>query len=120
MSMTDLARRLVHGQDGATAAEYAMIVALLGTALVTALTSLGDAIGGRLSTVSRSIGADPTPPAPPLRPAALRVDATVPVTALPSRPGDDTRRSLRPVNLTMKPLQEQIAMAQRPRRAASP
>jgi pilus assembly protein Flp/PilA len=120
MSMTDLARRLVRGQDGATAAEYAMIAALLGAALVTALTSLGDATGGRLSSVSRSIGADRTPPAPPIRPAALRADATVQVTALPGRPVDVTRRSLRPVKMTMKPLQEKIAMAQRPRRAASP
>jgi pilus assembly protein Flp/PilA len=101
MSMTDLARRLVRGQEGATAAEYAMMAALLGTALVTAVTSLGDAIGGRLSSVSRAIGADPTPPAPPITPAAWRADATGQVTALPGRPGDGTPRSLRPVNMTM-------------------
>jgi pilus assembly protein Flp/PilA len=121
--MTDLTRRLVRGQDGATAAEYAIMAALLGTALVTALTSLGDAIGGRLSTVSRAIGADPTPPAPPIRPAALRTDASVQVTALPSRPGDDTRRSLRAVNMTMKPLPGSVGKPSRrsdPPKMASP
>jgi Flp pilus assembly pilin Flp len=68
--MADLARRLVRGQEGATATEYAMMVALVGSALVAAVTSLGRAIGGPLSSISRSIGANPTTPALPIAPSA--------------------------------------------------
>jgi Flp pilus assembly pilin Flp len=74
--MIDLAGRLIRGQQGATAAEYAMMTALLGAALVTAGNSLADAIGGRLSSVSRSIGADRTPSAPPISPPAAGANPT--------------------------------------------
>ncbi|WP_435011134.1 Flp family type IVb pilin [Tundrisphaera lichenicola] len=46
---------LVGGEEGATMVEYALMVALIGAALVTVVTSLGSAISGKFTDVSTSI-----------------------------------------------------------------
>ncbi len=53
--MTNLLKRLVAGEEGATMVEYALMVALIGAALVTVVTALGTAIGGKFSSVSTTI-----------------------------------------------------------------
>lgn len=53
--MSDFLKRLVVGEEGATMVEYALMVALIGAALVTVVTSLGSAISGKFSSVSTSI-----------------------------------------------------------------
>ena len=53
--MANFLKRLVAGEEGATMVEYALMVALIGAALVTVVTSLGTAISGVFSSVSSSI-----------------------------------------------------------------
>jgi pilus assembly protein Flp/PilA len=55
MSMANLLKSLVAGEEGATMVEYALMVALIGAALVTVVTSLGSSISGNFSSVSGSI-----------------------------------------------------------------
>jgi len=52
--MTNVLKRLVDGEEGATMVEYALI----GAALITVVTALGSAIGGKFSSVSTTITGD--------------------------------------------------------------
>jgi pilus assembly protein Flp/PilA len=47
--------RYLADESGATAAEYALIIALVAAAVVAALTSLGRVVGNRINTVGNSI-----------------------------------------------------------------
>jgi pilus assembly protein Flp/PilA len=53
--MSHLLRRLASGEDGATMVEYALMVALIGAALVTVVTALGTTIGTKFTSVGNSI-----------------------------------------------------------------
>ena len=53
--MIKFVKQLVAGEEGATMVEYALMVALIGAALVTVVTSLGGAISTKFSGVSGSI-----------------------------------------------------------------
>jgi pilus assembly protein Flp/PilA len=53
--MANLLKRLVAGEEGATMVEYALMVALIGAALVTVVGNLGTAISTKFSSVSGSI-----------------------------------------------------------------
>jgi Flp pilus assembly pilin Flp len=55
--MKAILKRLYMEEEGATMVEYAMMLALIGAALVTALTSLANAMGGKFTTVSAAISA---------------------------------------------------------------
>ena len=46
---------LVLDEDGATMVEYALMVALIGAAMVTVVTSLGSSVSGLFSTVSTTL-----------------------------------------------------------------
>jgi pilus assembly protein Flp/PilA len=50
-----LLKRLAAGEDGATMVEYALMVALIGAALVTVVTALGTTIGAKFTSVGNSI-----------------------------------------------------------------
>ena len=54
--MNSFLKRLAAGEDGATMVEYALMVALIGAALVTVVTSLGTAISGKFTSVSTTLG----------------------------------------------------------------
>ena len=47
--------RYLSDESGATAAEYALIIALVAAAVVAALTNLGHAVGNRINSVGSSI-----------------------------------------------------------------
>ena len=53
--MSNFLKSLIADEDGATMVEYALMVALIGAALVTVVTSLGTAISGKFTSVSNSI-----------------------------------------------------------------
>ncbi len=53
--MTNFLKSLIADEDGATMVEYALMVALIGAALVTVVTSLGTAISGKFTSVGTSI-----------------------------------------------------------------
>jgi pilus assembly protein Flp/PilA len=53
--MSQLLERLAAGEDGATMVEYALMVALIGAALVTVVTALGTTIGAKFTSVGNSI-----------------------------------------------------------------
>jgi pilus assembly protein Flp/PilA len=53
--MIKFAKQLVAGEDGATMVEYALMVALIGAALVTVVTTLGSSISTKFTSVSSSI-----------------------------------------------------------------
>jgi pilus assembly protein Flp/PilA len=53
--MSNFLKRLVAGEEGATMVEYALMVALIGAALVTVVTALGTAISGKFTSVSSTI-----------------------------------------------------------------
>ncbi len=53
--MAHILKNLVRDEDGATMVEYALMVALIGAALVTVVTSLGTAISSKFTSVSSSI-----------------------------------------------------------------
>ena len=55
--MSNLVKNLIAGEEGATMVEYALMVALIGAALVTIVGSLGGAISSKFSSVSSSISA---------------------------------------------------------------
>lgn len=47
--------RYLSDESGATAAEYALIIALVAAAVVAALTNLGHVVGNRINSVGNSI-----------------------------------------------------------------
>ncbi len=54
-AMTHFLKNLAAGEDGATMVEYALMVALIGAALVTVVTTLGTSISTKFTSVSNSI-----------------------------------------------------------------
>ncbi len=48
-------RRLLLGEDGPTAVEYAVMLAMVAVAILTVISSIATAISGTFSTVSSSI-----------------------------------------------------------------
>jgi pilus assembly protein Flp/PilA len=57
MKMIESIKRLALEDDGATMVEYALMVALIGAALVTVVTTLGSTIATNFSSVSNTISA---------------------------------------------------------------
>jgi pilus assembly protein Flp/PilA len=55
MTMLNVIRQFVKEEDGATAAEYALLLALIAVALVTAITGLQGAISGAMNTAATRI-----------------------------------------------------------------
>ncbi len=53
--MTHFLRQLIVNEDAATMVEYALLVALLGSALVSYLTTLKTSISNKFTTVSNAI-----------------------------------------------------------------
>jgi Flp pilus assembly pilin Flp len=53
--MANFLKRLVAGEQGATMVEYALMLGLIGAALVATITSLSSAISGKFSSVSTSV-----------------------------------------------------------------
>ena len=53
--MRNLFQNLISGEDGATMVEYALMVALIGAALVGVVTTLSGSIGGKFTSVSSTI-----------------------------------------------------------------
>jgi Flp pilus assembly pilin Flp len=53
--MASLIRRLVDGEDAATMLEYAIMLSLIGAALVTAVTGLASAMGVKFTSVSNTL-----------------------------------------------------------------
>ena len=53
--MIKLVKQLMAGEEGATMVEYALMVALIGAALVTVVTTLGSSISTKFSSVSSTI-----------------------------------------------------------------
>jgi pilus assembly protein Flp/PilA len=49
-------KQLVIGEEGATMVEYALMVALIGAALVTVVTTLHTSISTKFTSVSNTIG----------------------------------------------------------------
>ena len=54
--MIKLAKQLFAGEEGATMVEYALMVALIGAALVTVVTTLGSSISAKFTSVAGTIG----------------------------------------------------------------
>ena len=55
--MTAFIKGLFAGEEGATMVEYALLVALIGAALVVTVQGLSTAIGGKFSSVGATITA---------------------------------------------------------------
>ena len=53
--MTNLMKQLWAGEEGATMVEYALMVALIGAALVGVVTTLGTSISGKFTSVGTTI-----------------------------------------------------------------
>ncbi len=53
--MINFAKQLFAGEEGATMVEYALMVALIGAALVGVVAGLGTAISGKFTSVSNTI-----------------------------------------------------------------
>jgi pilus assembly protein Flp/PilA len=53
--MTQFAKRLACNEDGATMVEYALMVALIGAALVGIVTTLSGSIGNSFTSVSNTV-----------------------------------------------------------------
>jgi Flp pilus assembly pilin Flp len=53
--MSKFIKHLFAGEEGATMVEYALMVALIGAALVTVVTGLSTAISGKFTSVSTTI-----------------------------------------------------------------
>ncbi len=53
--MTNFLKSLIADEDGATMVEYALMVALIGAALVAVVTSLGGAISTKFGSVSTTL-----------------------------------------------------------------
>jgi Flp pilus assembly pilin Flp len=56
MQMIKFAKQLFAGEEGATMVEYALMVALIGAALVTVVSTLSTSISGKFTSVSTTIG----------------------------------------------------------------
>jgi pilus assembly protein Flp/PilA len=55
-TMAYLIKRLLAGEDGATMVEYALMVTLIGVALVTVVTTLSTSIGAQFTSVANTLG----------------------------------------------------------------
>jgi Flp pilus assembly pilin Flp len=55
--VTAFIKGLFAGEEGATMVEYALLVALIGAALVVTVTALSTAIGTKFTSVAGTIGA---------------------------------------------------------------
>jgi pilus assembly protein Flp/PilA len=55
VAMAKHINRFLAGEEAATMVEYAMMLALIGAALVTALTSLRTAVGDKFTSVSTTL-----------------------------------------------------------------
>jgi Flp pilus assembly pilin Flp len=53
--MAHLFRRLAAGEEGATMVEYAIMLSLIGAALVTTIAALSSSVGGKFTSVGTSI-----------------------------------------------------------------
>ena len=53
--MTKFLKQLFAGEEGATMVEYALMVALIGAALVTVVTTLSSSIGSKFTSVSNTV-----------------------------------------------------------------
>lgn len=53
--MVDAIRQFIKDEEGASAAEYALLIALITAAMATAVTGLGTAITGALTTATGNI-----------------------------------------------------------------
>jgi pilus assembly protein Flp/PilA len=53
--MTNLLKRLVRDEAGATAIEYGLIAALIAVAIIAAATSVGTSLSGTFNTVATSL-----------------------------------------------------------------
>ena len=53
--MTTILKRLANEEEGATMVEYALMVALIGAALITVVGTLATAISGKFSSVATSV-----------------------------------------------------------------
>ena len=55
--MVKFVKSFIRDESGASAAEYALILAVIGTAIAVAAVSLGGAIGGAMETAAKCISA---------------------------------------------------------------
>ena len=53
--MTNFLKRLAAGEEGATMVEYALMVALIGAALIGVVGTLSTAISGKFTSVATSV-----------------------------------------------------------------
>lgn len=53
--MSMLLRKFAVGEEGATMAEYAIMLALIGAALVTSVTALATSVGSKFTSVSTTV-----------------------------------------------------------------
>ena len=53
--MRALLKRFLYEEDGATMLEYAIMLALIGAALVTSVTALATSVSGKFTSVSTTI-----------------------------------------------------------------
>ncbi len=53
--MTSFLKRLAAGEEGATMVEYALMVALIGAALIAVVTTLSGALSGQFTSVSTAV-----------------------------------------------------------------
>ncbi|MBA3862904.1 MAG: Flp family type IVb pilin [Erythrobacter sp.] len=58
--MTKLIKNFLNDEAGASAAEYALILAIVGTAIVAGSLALGNAIGGAMTTAATTISNPPS------------------------------------------------------------
>lgn len=56
--MTNFIKSFLNDESGASAAEYALILVVVGVGIVTAATTLSDSIGGALTQTADIISAD--------------------------------------------------------------
>ena len=54
--MAKFLKQLAAGEEGATMVEYALMVALIGAALVTVVVALSGSIGTQFTSVSNTVG----------------------------------------------------------------
>lgn len=54
--MTNLLKRFQNDESGATAIEYGLIAALIGTAIILAVTTVGENLSDTFDTIADSIG----------------------------------------------------------------
>jgi pilus assembly protein Flp/PilA len=55
--MTSFLKKLYAGEEGATMVEYALMVALIGAALITVVGTLSGAISTKFTSVATAVGA---------------------------------------------------------------